>query len=92
MTKPHEEFLFGPLAELLALLSRRPKVLGEVCWGVAGARPEDRRPDEASLEGDLREVLGEGLPLRDAARVLAARRSLSVKEAYALLLAARARA
>ncbi|MBI5444091.1 MAG: 16S rRNA (cytidine(1402)-2'-O)-methyltransferase [Deltaproteobacteria bacterium] len=89
MTKPHEEFLFGPLSEVHGLLSERTKVLGEICWGVAGSRGEDRRPEEHALQEEIRQLLARGLPLREAARVLVTGRTLSVKEAYAMLLAAK---
>jgi 16S rRNA (cytidine1402-2'-O)-methyltransferase len=91
MTKPYEEFLFGPLSEVLATLESRPKVLGEVCWGVAGVRGEKSASAALSLEEEIAVLLKQGSPLRDAARTLAASRGLGAKEAYALLLAAKGR-
>jgi 16S rRNA C1402 (ribose-2'-O) methylase RsmI len=85
MTKRHEEFLFGPLAEILGSLEARPKVLGEVCWGVHGAdRPAPRRAQRAEPPGEP-----EAASPREAARSLARRLGIPVKEAYRRLLADR---
>ncbi|MDW7710235.1 MAG: 16S rRNA (cytidine(1402)-2'-O)-methyltransferase [Deferrisomatales bacterium] len=85
LTKPHEEVLFGTLSSLQEALAPRARVLGEVCWGVRGAQAVPPRPDEPSAAA-LQEAAGSGLPPREAARVLAKRSGLSVKEAYTLLL------
>ncbi len=85
MTKPHEEFFFGPLGRIRDALAARPKVLGEVCWGVRGAagKPACSVDD---LDAALEEARATGLPPREAARALARRCGLSAKEAYARLL------
>ncbi len=84
MTKPHEEFLFAPLAEVLEVLAARPRVLGEVCWGIRGVEATLRIP-EMDTDRALQEVRSLGLPPRRAARELAKRCGLSTKEAYALV-------
>lgn len=88
MTKVHEEFLFGPLSAVAAALASRPRVLGEVCWGVCGATGKAPRAEEDPGEC-VRRALASGAPLREAARDLAERLRISSKEAYRLLLAAR---
>jgi 16S rRNA (cytidine1402-2'-O)-methyltransferase len=90
MTKPHEEFLFGPTSRVLTALDSRPKVRGEVCWGLRGANRKTAR-QQISLEEALREGLDPDLPPREAAREVARRCGVTVKEAYAAILAHRAR-
>ena len=85
MTKLHEEFLFGRLSEICRQLAERPKVLGEVCWGVRGKEPGEASP-AAPIEPALREISGRDLPPRQAARELAARCGLKVGDAYRMLL------
>jgi len=84
MTKPHEEFLFGPLAEIHQTLAARPRVLGEVSWGVRGAQPGGAMPTQ-EVEDALETVRRLGLPPRGAARELARRCGLDAKEAYVLV-------
>jgi 16S rRNA (cytidine1402-2'-O)-methyltransferase len=88
LTKTHEEFFFGPLCAIRDALASRPKVLGEVCWGVRGAaqHPQTGADDP---EAALAEVRAAGLPPREAARELGRRCGLSVKEAYELLVQGR---
>ncbi len=85
MTKLHEEFLFGRLSEICRQLAERPKVLGEVCWGVRGSEPGGASP-AAAIEPALREISARGLPPRKAARELASRCGLKVGDAYRILL------
>ena len=85
MTKVHEEFLFGRLSEVCRELAERPKVLGEVCWGVRGHDPAEASPAE-QIGPALREISGRDLPPKEAARELAARCGLKVGDAYRLLL------
>jgi 16S rRNA (cytidine1402-2'-O)-methyltransferase len=85
MTKLHEEFLFGRLSEICRQLEERPKVLGEVCWGVRGNEPGGASPT-AAIEPALREISARGLPPRKAARELASRCGLKVGDAYRILL------
>jgi 16S rRNA (cytidine1402-2'-O)-methyltransferase len=90
MTKPYEEFLFGPVARVLASLEARPRVRGEVCWGLRGADPKADRTG-ASLEETSREAAASGLPPREAAREVARRCGVTAKEAYAAIVALRSR-
>ncbi len=86
MTKPHEEFWLAPLSEILAALAARPRVLGEVCWGVRGVR---QPPPTMTLEEAIADALAEGLPPRQAARRAAEQCGASTREAYDRLVAAR---
>lgn len=89
MTKSHEEFLFGTLASVHATLADRPKVLGEVCWGVRGAGSRPRPAAVETLTEAARLAVEQDTPLRDAAKDLAARLGVTAKAAYRALLAAR---
>ncbi len=87
MTKAHEEFLFGPLSQILESLRARPRVRGEVCWGIRGISRRNSAGAKPDLDRVLREVAEEDLPPRQAARAIARRCGISAKEAYAALLA-----
>ncbi len=84
MTKEYEEFLFGPLSEIHRKLAARPRVLGEVCWGVSGKGPRQETPVH-DVETALQEVRELGLAPRAAAREIARRCGLDAKSAYALV-------
>jgi 16S rRNA (cytidine1402-2'-O)-methyltransferase len=86
MTKVHEEFLYGGLGEILAALRGRPKVLGEICWGVAGSPKAPEKPTQEALEQGAKEILALGVPVRTATRELSSRFGIPSKEAYELLL------
>jgi 16S rRNA (cytidine1402-2'-O)-methyltransferase len=86
MTKRHEEFLFGPLGGILAALEARPKVLGEVCWGIRGAEGAAAR----AADPVARPEAPEAARPREAARALARQLGIPVKEAYRRLLPDRA--
>lgn len=93
MTKPHEEFWLAPLSRVLAALAARPRVLGEVCWGLRGAGPAaPPAPTPDGLAAAVRAALAGGQPPRQAAREVAARCGVSVREAYVALVAHKGRA
>ena len=86
MTKVHEEFRRGRLAELAEGLKGKT-LLGEVTLVVGGApeapgQPAGREVLLAELE---KEILETGLTRRDAVRALALRRGLRRREVYRIL-------
>ncbi|MDF1553759.1 MAG: 16S rRNA (cytidine(1402)-2'-O)-methyltransferase [Deferrisomatales bacterium] len=85
MTKPYEEFLYAPLGEVLSQLETRDAVRGEICWGVAGASEPTVGDSPGQVRATAAELLDQGLPLKQAARELAQRCSLTTKTAYATL-------
>lgn len=89
MTKTHEEFLFGDLSSVLHVLQARPKVLGEICWGLRGASARRAETGGPPLEDVARQILEKGLPLKEGAKLLSRRFPITAREAYATLLAAR---
>lgn len=85
MTKPHEEFLFAPLRQVLEDLEGREAIRGEICWGVAGAAAETPCENEDTVLRVAEELLGRDLAPKEAAKELARLCRLGTKEAYRLL-------
>jgi len=89
LTKLHEEWLCGPLNEILRQLEQRPSIRGEVTLVVEGgsgkAAPDADYPDSllAHLEEEMR---GTGAGQKEALKAVARRRGLSRREAYDLLV------
>jgi 16S rRNA (cytidine1402-2'-O)-methyltransferase len=93
LTKTHEEFVRGTLAELASrYASERP--LGEVTLVVGGAS-EDARQGDGQCDEDIRAraraLLASGLSARDAADALASETGRPRRETYRLVLDLRAR-
>ncbi len=92
LTKTHEEFVRGTLAELAQRYeSERP--LGEVTLVVGGA-PEQgaaQGPTEDELRAMGRALLAKGLSVRDAADTLASDTGKPRRETYRMILDLRAR-
>lgn len=89
MTKVHEEFLRGDLAELLVRVSQQP-VRGEITLLIAAAAPGDEQAAAATipLQGRVEQIMREQNVDRKAALKVAAReRGLTKREAYKRLLA-----
>lgn len=84
LTKIHEEFLRGTLAELRERIAE--PVRGEWTIVVGGAGTAGETPDEAEMgedwREDLRARLEAGESLRDASRAVAEARGLPRKEVY----------
>jgi 16S rRNA (cytidine1402-2'-O)-methyltransferase len=86
MTKPHEEFLRGPLSGVQAALDHRPVVRGEVTLLVAGAGETAPAPEsllEKALATALKQDSGS---TADIAREVARRFDVPRKTVYALAL------
>jgi 16S rRNA (cytidine1402-2'-O)-methyltransferase len=93
LTKTHEEFVRGTLAELAArYASERP--LGEVTLVVGGASAQEREGDgqcDEEVRSRARSLLASGLSARDAADALASETGRPRRETYRLVLDLRAR-
>jgi len=84
LTKIHEEFLRGTLAELLDLLRSRPKIQGEITLVVernkaaatAGSWPASLKQH---LDAEMRQT---GLSRNEALKSVAAQRGITRKQAY----------
>jgi 16S rRNA (cytidine1402-2'-O)-methyltransferase len=80
-TKLHEEYLPGRLSALHASLSGRGEVRGEIVLVVAGAG--EVAPEVEAAPGDLvRQLMGEGLTRREAAREAARRLGRPARDVY----------
>ena len=88
LTKVHEEFLRGDLAELLVIARRRP-LRGEMTVLVGGAQPGDVPVDlpTAPLKERVEQIMREqSLPRNSALKQAARERGLTRREAYQQLL------
>jgi 16S rRNA (cytidine1402-2'-O)-methyltransferase len=87
LTKLHEEFWRGTVAEAIALYATR-EPQGEFTLVVAGAdAPSQPLLSEAALKAELQGLLNEGLSRSQASRQLAQQTSLSRRQIYQLALA-----
>ncbi|HEX7597441.1 MAG TPA: 16S rRNA (cytidine(1402)-2'-O)-methyltransferase [Polyangia bacterium] len=92
LTKTHEEFVRGTLAELLTRYETdRP--LGEVTLLVGGASAQEQGDgySEEKMQARARALLASGLSVRDAADALASDTGRPRRETYRLVLDLRAR-
>jgi 16S rRNA (cytidine1402-2'-O)-methyltransferase len=89
MTKLHEEFLRGPISEILAVLAARPVIKGECTLLVSGSADaaERRAPsDPASIEDALCAALAAGASPSEASRKVSRILGVSRRRVYALAL------
>ena len=89
LTKPHERYQRGTLAELLDQLDAEGEVRGECTIVIGGA--DARAVTTADAEDDARLLLDGGSPARAVQELLIARHGLSKREAYGLVLRLRDR-
>jgi 16S rRNA (cytidine1402-2'-O)-methyltransferase len=86
LTKLHEEFLRGPVAEVLALLERRPVQRGEMVLLLHGqpvaAAAGGSAPGAGSLADEVAAAMRAGLSEKDALKQVARARGLGKSEAY----------
>jgi 16S rRNA (cytidine1402-2'-O)-methyltransferase len=87
LTKIHEEFLRGTAAEILAQLTARDSVKGEVTLLIGKA--EAPAPDETPVEEAVESLERAGVARMDAIKQVARRRGLSKREIYEQLLRSR---
>jgi 16S rRNA (cytidine1402-2'-O)-methyltransferase len=83
LTKLHEEFLRGPVAEIRATLVARPAVRGEfvLLFAPAAAASSETRPP--SIAAEVRELMKtQGLDEKDALKQVARSRNIGKSEAY----------
>lgn len=92
VTKIHEEFLRGPVSQVIIEAKRR-EWRGEITLVVAGAvrvRGGDRERDrdrEGELRAEIQRLRGEGMRVKEIAEVLGENFSIPKKEVYRLVLA-----
>ena len=86
MTKVHEEFVSGTIAEVLAEFRARPGVRGEVTivFGAAAARSE--RVDATAIAAEFERLRAAGMRRNDAIKLVAEKFGLARNDVYRLLL------
>ena len=89
LTKPHERYQRGTLAELLGELETEGEVRGECTIVIGGA--DARAVMTADAEDDARLLLHGGSPARAVQELLVARHGMSKRDAYGLVLRLRDR-
>lgn len=86
LTKLHEEFWRGSIAEAIVYYSKR-EPQGEYTVLVAGTPPELPQLSEAELKAELQSLMAQGISRSQASRQLAKVTSLSRRQLYQLALA-----
>jgi 16S rRNA (cytidine1402-2'-O)-methyltransferase len=83
LTKLHEEFLRGTAAELLATLSARPSIRGEMVLLLDGTPEPTDTPTHTTLAGEVAHLMiSESLSEKDALKRVAKSRNIGKSEAY----------
>jgi 16S rRNA (cytidine1402-2'-O)-methyltransferase len=83
LTKMFEEILRGAVSELRDVLRKRD-IKGEVTLLVAGASEGSDSTSVPPLDEEIRQLLGQGLSLKDVAHLLSEQRGVAKREVYAL--------
>lgn len=86
MTKPHEEFIRGPVSKVIAELEARTGVKGECTLLVAGKVTEDQVDLETIKTEIIRQLAAGKAGTSEISKHLARKFKISKKEAYALVL------
>jgi len=83
LTKLHEEFLRGPVSEVLATLKQRPAIRGEIVLLLDGTLTASATtPTQQSLADEVSHLIRSGLSEKDALKQVAKSRGLGKSEAY----------
>ncbi len=85
LTKLHEEFLRGTVAEVRETLSRRPAVKGEITLLVAPAPEEPPPSGPQDLPAEVAALVAAGVPRMDAIKQVAHRHGLGKRDVYRLI-------
>ncbi len=83
LTKLHEEFLRGPVAELRTQLATRPVIRGEIVLMLAPAAAEDTPAQRPSIAVEVAALMkSSGITEMDALKRVARERGIGKREAY----------
>src|SRR5215472_5626568 len=83
LTKLHEEFLRGPVSEVLATLQQRPAIRGEIVLLLDGTLTTTAaQPTHQSVADEVAALIRNGLTEKDALKQVAKSRNLGKSEAY----------
>jgi 16S rRNA (cytidine1402-2'-O)-methyltransferase len=83
LTKLHEEFLRGPVSDVLTTLQQRPTIRGEIVLLLDGTlTTASAQPTQQSLADEVSTLIRSGLSEKDALKQVAKSRNLGKSEAY----------
>jgi 16S rRNA (cytidine1402-2'-O)-methyltransferase len=83
LTKLHEEFLRGPVSEVLTTLQQRPTIRGEIVLLIDGTLPTSAaQTTTQSVADEVSTFIRSGLTEKDALKQVAKSRGLGKSEAY----------
>ena len=85
LTKTHEEFLRGTLAEIHADLAARESVKGEIVLLIAGTADAPAVDPEVPLHARVQQLVDQGASPMDAVKAAAKEYGVSKREAYSLV-------
>ncbi len=80
LTKIHEEYLRGTPEQILAALSSRDAIKGEIT--LLAGKAEAPPPDDTPVEEAVERLIRDGMPRMDAIKLVAKRRGMSKRELY----------
>jgi 16S rRNA (cytidine1402-2'-O)-methyltransferase len=87
LTKMHEELIHGTLSEVIAELTSRTSIAGEVTVVLAASVEEEGKlPSPAELRAELERLRGEGMRRNDALKALAGTWKVGKNDLYRLLV------
>jgi|SRR4051812_24849779 len=84
VTKLHEEFIRGPLSEVIAALAEK-EPRGEITLAVAGSSGEEK-PQEAMLRDEIAALLKKGLRVKEIAEILGEKFGYPKKDIYRMVV------
>ncbi|MBM3739881.1 MAG: 16S rRNA (cytidine(1402)-2'-O)-methyltransferase [Acidobacteria bacterium] len=82
LTKVHEEFLRGPVADVRATLSGRGSVKGEFTLLIGPGQPGDAPRDSGTIANEVEALIAAGAPRMEAIKTVARRHGLPKREVY----------
>jgi 16S rRNA (cytidine1402-2'-O)-methyltransferase len=84
LTKLHEEFLRGPVSEILSTLRERPAIRGEIVLLLDGTltTTDSAQATQKSLADEVSTLIRSGLSEKDALKQVAKSRNVGKSEAY----------
>jgi 16S rRNA (cytidine1402-2'-O)-methyltransferase len=86
MTKVHEEFLRGPISQILETLRTRGGVRGEVTVVFSAAAPKSVEVSREEIAAELQRLRDSGMRRNDAIKIIAEKFGLRKNEVYRLLV------
>jgi len=86
MTKMHEEFVSGTIAEVLEVFRERENIYGEITIVFAAARREQEAIAPETIHAEFERLRASGMRRNDAVKVIAEKFGMRKNDVYRLLL------